>query len=186
MDKHEINAKYNLAESCVASISLDDLQALSDDKASSPLRTSSKKLTYGAIRGSHELRTNLAHLYSPPATTKFSGENILITPGAIAANLVVLYALVGRGDHVICHYPTYQQLYEVPASLGADVSLWKTSQEKQWILDMDELRVLLQPNTRMIIIKLGRPQIGSPHVDFKVATLKTQLVPSSRKTPSVI
>ena len=80
-------------------------------------------------------------------------ENILITPGAIAANHLVFYGLVGKGDHVICHYPTYQQLYEVPASLGAEVTLWKAVAEKKWIPDLDELKQMIKPNTKLIVLK---------------------------------
>ena len=160
MDDYETTAKYNIAETCVASISLDDLQDLSEDKSSSPLHLNSRKLTYGAIRGSPELRTNLANLYSSKATTRFTADNILITPGAIAANFIVLYGLIGKGDHVICHYPTYQQLYEVPSRLGAEVSLWRAHEDKQWQLDIKELESLVRPNTKMIIIKYRyRPKL---------------------------
>ncbi len=44
MDKYELEAKYNIAETCVASISLDDLKALSEDK-STDIWCSSTKLT---------------------------------------------------------------------------------------------------------------------------------------------
>jgi aspartate/methionine/tyrosine aminotransferase len=84
-------------------------------------------------------------------------DNILITPGAIAANHLVFYSLVGPGDHVICHYPTYQQLYEIPASLGAEVSLWKADPKKDWKLDLDDLKAMVKPNTKMIIIKYTLP-----------------------------
>ena len=153
MDKHETTAKYNIAETCAASISLDDLQELSEDKTIKPLALSSRKLTYGTIRGNHDLRTNLANLYSSRATTRFNADNILITPGAIAANLIAFYGLIRKGDHIVCQYPTYQQLYEVPASLGAEVSLWKACEDKQWRLDLDEFKALLRPNTKLIVIK---------------------------------
>ena len=155
---YEQSAKYNLAETCVASISLDDLQDLSEDKLLRPSSISSTKLTYGAIRGSHALRTNLANLYSSKVSTRCHADNILITPGAIAANLIVLYGLISKGDHVICHYPTYQQLYEVPASLGAEVSFWRANEDKQWRLDIDELKALIRiPQTKMIIVKFESP-----------------------------
>lgn len=152
MDKYETKAQYNVAESCAASISLEDLQQLSDDK-SNPLNLSSKKLTYGAIRGSHELRTNLANLYSSKASAPLRVEDIIITPGAIAANLAVLYALVGKGSHVVCHYPTYQQLYEIPRSLGAEVSFWRSDEKDKWRLDLEDLKGLLRPDTKLIIVK---------------------------------
>jgi len=50
MDKYETTAKYNIAESCAASISVEDLCSLSEENAGSPLSISTK-LTYGAIRG---------------------------------------------------------------------------------------------------------------------------------------
>ena len=149
MDTHETHAKYNIAETCAASISFDDLRGLSEDK-SIEIWSSSTKLTYGTIRGSEKLRTNLANRYS--AKKPFQADNILITPGAIAANMTVFYGLIGKGDHVICHYPTYQQLYEVPKRLGAEVDYWKAEESKNWQLDIGELKSLIRPNTRMIII----------------------------------
>lgn len=150
--EYETAAKFNIAEICAASISIETLQSLSNDKTRNVFRCSAK-LTYGTIRGSERLRSNLAGLYSAKAASPLPMENILITPGAIAANFKLLYALVGRGDHVICHYPTYQQLYSVPASLGADVSLWRAQEDKSWQLDTEELKSLIQPETKMIIIK---------------------------------
>lgn len=155
MDEYETSAKYNLAETCCASISIDELLALSEDKTAtaSKLLDSSKVQGYGEIRGSTELRNHLSRLYSTKVGTPLLPENILITPGAIAANHLALYALVGPGDHVICHYPTYQQLYSIPESLGAEVSLWKSKADNKWLPDLEELKSLVKENTKLIIIK---------------------------------
>ncbi|MCJ1276353.1 hypothetical protein MMC21_004158 [Puttea exsequens] len=158
MDKYEVNAKYNVAETCAASISLDDLKGFSEDK-SEQLWSASNKLTYGEIRGSERLRRNLAELYS--AKKPMSADGILITPGAIAANLIAFYGLVGRGDHVICHYPTYQQLYELPRSLGAELDFWRAREDKEWQLDIEELKGLVKPNTRIIIINNPQNPTGA-------------------------
>lgn len=152
MDRYEKSCKYNIAETCCASISLDQLQELSEDKGTSIL-PSSKILNYGAIRGSEQLRSNLSRLYSAKSGSLLPPNNILITPGAIAANHLFLYSFVGADDHVICHYPTYQQLYAIPQSFGADVDLWKAESEKNWIPDVEELKSLIKPNTKLIIIK---------------------------------
>ncbi|KAK3217250.1 hypothetical protein GRF29_1g2466686 [Pseudopithomyces chartarum] len=151
MDKHENNCKYNIAETCCASISIDQLRALSEDKDRQPFQTADP-LTYGAIRGSDALRDNLARLYSARTGNPLPRGNIITTNGAIQANYLVAYALLGPGDHVICHYPTYQSLYEVPRQLGAQVSLWKAKPENNWIPSIDELKSLIVPNTKMIII----------------------------------
>ncbi|KKY25189.1 putative aspartate tyrosine aromatic aminotransferase [Phaeomoniella chlamydospora] len=156
MDKHEEYAKYNVAETCAASISVDDLVALADSPLENPLQ-SKTKLTYGSIRGSQQLRSNLAGLYSAKSTHLLSPENVLITPGAIAANFLALYTFVNPGDHVICHYPTYEQLYKVPAALGAEVSLWKSDESKGWALSIDELEQLVQPGKTKLLI-INNPQ----------------------------
>lgn len=169
MTLYEPKAKYNIAESCAASVSLEELQALSEDK-SSKIWNPSTKLTYGSTRGSHQLRSNLADLYSSKSSSPINVEHILITPGAIAANLSAFYGLIGKGDHVICHYPTYQQLYEVPASLGAEVDFWRAREDRQWQLDIAELEALIRPNTKMIIIKYIL-SLASSEIDFSGSPL---------------
>jgi aspartate/methionine/tyrosine aminotransferase len=151
MDAHENNCKYNIAETCCASISIEELRELSENKTKEVLDTS-KPLTYGAIRGSDDLRNNLARLYSAKVTNPLSPDNILTTPGAIQANFLATYALVGQGDHVICHYPTYQSLYEVPKQMGAEVDLWKAKPENDWVPAIDDLKALIKPSTKLIII----------------------------------
>jgi hypothetical protein len=66
MDTYENDATYNLAETCCASISLDDLKALSEDKNKEVI-SFSKKMTYGEIPGLKALRENLSNLYSSTA-----------------------------------------------------------------------------------------------------------------------
>ncbi|CAG7953468.1 unnamed protein product [Penicillium salamii] len=151
MDTYETTAKHNLAETCSASISLNDLLTLAPKES---LIDFSQKQVYGAIRGTEALRTNIANLYSPVG--KISAEDVLVTNGAIQANFLSLYTNVGPGDHVICQYPTYQQLYSVPESFGAEVSLWKSEEGSGWGMDLEKLRGLVKSNTKMII--LNNPQ----------------------------
>ena len=159
MDEYETTAKYNIAETCCASISVDELVGLSENKEAktSEILDTSAILGYGEIRGSSALRSNLSRLYSTKVGTPLSSDNILITPGAIAANHLAFYALLAPGDHVICHYPTYQQLYTVPESLGAQVDLWKSKPENKWLPDFEELEAMVKENTKMIIIKYFVP-----------------------------
>jgi aspartate/methionine/tyrosine aminotransferase len=153
MDKYETTPDVlNVAETCAASISIDDLVELCEDKNIEPPLKTSVKLTYGPIRGSDALRQRLADLYSVRVATPMLAENVLIMPGAIAANFLTLYTLLGPGDHVVCVYPTYQQLYSVPESLGAEVSLWKLKKEKKYVPDLADLDALIKENTKMIII----------------------------------
>ncbi|KAF2741572.1 aspartate aminotransferase [Polyplosphaeria fusca] len=179
MDEWEHNCTHNIAETCCASISLDELRSLSDSKTKDIFDTS-KALTYGTIRGSDELRSNLARLYSAkgPVLPK---ENIISTPGAIQANYLCAYALVGPGDHVICHYPTYQSLYSVPAHLGASVSLWPASPSTSWLPSLTTLATLIRPNTKLIIINNPHNPTGSilpkPFLERLIALASPHSIP---------
>ncbi|UKZ49308.1 hypothetical protein TrVGV298_003554 [Trichoderma virens] len=159
MDTYETTpGVLNVAETCAESVSIDELMQLSEDKAVNPLRTSTV-LTYGAIRGSSTLRERIAALYEGD---QLSAENVIITQGAIAANFLVFYGLIGPGDHVICVYPTYQQLFSVPESLGAEVSLWRLRPEQGFVPDVDELEKLVKANTKMIVINNPNNPTGVP------------------------
>ena len=154
MDKYETTAKYNLAETCCASVSIQELASLSETKTeASSLIDLNGVQTYGEIRGSSALRQNLARLYSSKSSSPLSPDNILIQPGAIASNFLAFYALLRPGDHVICQHPTYQQLYDVPLSLGVERDLWKCRPENNWLPDFEELKGLVNEKTRMIVLK---------------------------------
>ncbi|KAH6638636.1 pyridoxal phosphate-dependent transferase [Truncatella angustata] len=162
MDDYEQSAKYNLAETCCASISLDDLIKLSGSSVTlTDIISPSRKLIYGDIPGSEGLRSRIGDLYASGSCEPLSPQDVLVANGAIQANFLALYTCVGPGDHVICHYPTYQQLYTVPTSLGAEVSLWKAKEESDWRMDLDELRGMIKANTKLIIINNPQNPTGA-------------------------
>lgn len=110
-------------------------------------------MDYGkAYQGSERLRTTLANLYSVKTPSPLPAANVLITPGASLANLLVFQSLCKPGDHVIVQYPTYQQLYSLPGSIGIEVSLWKSKEENGWQLDVEELKQSIKPNTKLIVL----------------------------------
>jgi aspartate/methionine/tyrosine aminotransferase len=91
---------------------------------------------------------------SPESGVNLTADNIVITPGSSLGNYLVLSALAGPGDHVICQYPTYPQLFLVPKYQGAEVSLWKLKRGPNgWESGLDELEALIKPDTKAIIIK---------------------------------
>ncbi|KAL8370542.1 hypothetical protein RB595_000763 [Gaeumannomyces hyphopodioides] len=167
MDKYELTpGVLNIAETCAASVSVQDLVELSSEKEAglNPLvASSSRKLTYGAIRGSDTLRRNVASLYgAADGADELPHENVLVTAGAISANFLLFYTLIGPGDHVICVYPTYQQLYSVPESLGAEVSLWRLKEANGYVPDLQELDHLVKTNTKLIVINNPNNPSGAP------------------------
>ena len=113
-------------------------------------------MDYGWIEGSPEFKAQVASLYK-----NMPVDNILQTNGATGATMLALYALIEPEDHVISMYPTYQQLYDIPKSLGADVDLWEIEEDDNWLPDLDQLRRLIRPNTKMICINNANNPTGA-------------------------
>ena len=148
MNKYEDGAKYNIAETCVDSVSLDELFALTgEDKQAFLDAFCAKRLTYGDIFGRPEFKSGVCKLYK----TVQPGD-IVPTHGAAGANHHVFCSLISPGDRVISIMPTYQQLYSIPESIGAELAVMHLKQENGYLVDLDELRALVTPETKMICI----------------------------------
>lgn len=148
MNAWEVGARYNIAETCVDSISMNELFELTgEDRAQFLDSLCRRRLTYGDIEGLPEFREGICGLYRT-----LSPENIVPTHGAAGANHHVFYSLISPGDRVVSIMPTYQQLYSIPESFGADVRILRLNKDNAYLPDLDELRSLVMPGTKMICI----------------------------------
>lgn len=157
LNVHEKEAIYDIAGVSIDALTLQELFNLAgvlQEEFYQELLT--KKLNYGWIEGSPEFKKAVSNLYH-----SVSESQILQTNGATGANMLVLYGLIEPKDHVISIYPTYQQLYDIPKSLGAEVDLWQVKEENNWLPDLDELRQLIRPNTKMICINNANNPTGA-------------------------
>ena len=143
-NKYENWAKYDLADTCVESLSINELLDIADGNSSS-LEIFNKKLNYGDIHGSERLKNAICTMYSNQVA-----KNITITHGAIGANQLVMLSLIESGDKVVSIVPTYQQHYSIPKSIGADVKLLFLKEENDWLPDLEELEKLVGHDTKII------------------------------------
>ena len=153
MTAHELNVKYDIAESGICPLTARELLAMQEagDQEATLERLLDLPLGYSEARGTHELRSLLAETYAG-----CTPDDILVTTGAIEANFLLFNVLLNPGDHVIAPYPAYQQLYSVPRALGCDVDLWQIRPGTGFRYDVDDLERLLRPETRLIVV-------NSPH-----------------------
>lgn len=154
MTDHENDCQYNLTETCVSSLSLSELQQFVDENIMETLM--SMKMDYGPIVGSQRLKKAILSLYE-----KGNEENITVTHGAINANELVLISLLEPGDHVISLFPTYQQMYDFPRSLGCNVSLIHLNEEQGWMPSLDDFKKVMQKNTKMICLNSPNNPTGT-------------------------
>lgn len=147
MNAYETRCRYNLAETCVESLTVRELLDLCGASDAVLHDLLPARLTYGAIEGSDRLRTAIAALH-----TTQSIDNVLIAHGAAGANALVYQALVEPGDDVIAFVPNYQQHYSIAESLGARVKRLALRAPASYLPDLDELRALVTPRTKLITL----------------------------------
>lgn len=144
-NEYEHKAVYDLADTCVESLSIEELLKIAGKNKEDLSEIYSRKLNYGDIHGSLGLKKLVADLYE-----KQTENNITITHGTIGANQLVMLSLIEKGDNVVSVIPTYQQHYAIPKSIGANVKILKLKEENNWLPDLDELEKLVGVNTKII------------------------------------
>jgi aspartate/methionine/tyrosine aminotransferase len=137
MNAYETTCAYNLAETCVHSLTMAELLSIAGRNSDDLSAILPMQMTYGAIEGSARLRSAVTGLYA-----RQTPENVVITHGTIGANALVHQALIGPGDRVVSIVPTYQQHTAIPASLGADVVELRLRAEDGYLPDLAALKVL--------------------------------------------
>lgn len=170
MNAYETGARYNIAETCVDSISLDELFELSGTHKESFLnKLCARRLTYGYIEGSPDLKEGIAALYHT-----IRPDEIVPAHGASGANHHVFYSLINPGDKVISIMPSYQQLYSIPASLGAKVEILHLKKENSYLPDLEELEEMARGGVKMICLNNPNNPTGalmSPEILKKVVDI---------------
>ena len=158
MTRHETHVRYDIAESGILPLSMNDLLDFEPvaERAATLDRLTALPLGYSEARGTEALRSQLAATYA-----RGDADHILVTTGAIEANFLLFNVLLDAGDHVIAPYPAYQQLYSVPRAIGCDVSLWHVGPETGFRYDLNALERLLTPRTRVIIINTPHNPTGA-------------------------
>ena len=155
MTTYEVDARYDLAESGIAPPTLGELLAL-DPEGGTLDRLLALPLGYSEARGTAALRAAIAALYDD--TTP---EHILVTTGAIEANFLLCNVLLEPGDTAIAVSPAYQQLYALPAAVGATVKRWTLREEEGWRFDLDALERLVDDRTKLIVVNTPHNPTGA-------------------------
>lgn len=148
----ENRVAWNLAESGVEPLRLEELADTDEDRAS----LLSQPLAYTQTNGTPDLRSAIAAMYAGAGP-----EHIQVTNGGSEANCIVLWHLVERGDEVVMMMPNYMQVGGIARALGAKVRPWGLCPDSQagrraeggrWRVDIDALRTLVGPKTRAVLI----------------------------------
>jgi aspartate/methionine/tyrosine aminotransferase len=134
-DAHQYRVDHDIGESAVRYSAVADLGIDLDGVA----------LRYGHHAGRPDLRELIAG-----RDDGLGADDVVVTTGASEANFAVVSALVHPGDHVLIEHPTYPSLYEVPRSLGCDVTLFTLDYDDGFRPDLERFEALIRPETKLI------------------------------------
>ncbi|HUN23942.1 MAG TPA: aminotransferase class I/II-fold pyridoxal phosphate-dependent enzyme [Anaerolineales bacterium] len=141
-----------LCSSDCQSMNIGELLAFAGESSESFLQT---WLGYTDYAGAPGLRAAIAALY--PNVTP---QQIIVHTGAEEAIHNFIRAAFQPKDHIIAHYPGYQSSWQVALDMGLEVDFWRANPQADWALDLAELRRLLRPNTRAVLINTPHNPTG--------------------------
>jgi aspartate/methionine/tyrosine aminotransferase len=138
--------RHNLAESSVADAALGDLSA----------DLGGLVLQYGDHLGLRSLRELVA-----ADGAGVTPDDVLVTPGAVAALFIIHTTLLEAGSHAIVARPNYATNVETPRTVGADVEYLDLVFEDGWTVDPDRIAALLRPGTRLVSLTTPHNPTGA-------------------------
>lgn len=150
--QYEFSAPHLLCCSDCESISVAELLAL---EPGAQERLLNMKLGYAEAPGDPALRESIARQYAGLAA-----DDVLVHVGAQEAIFNAMNVLLEPGDHCVVHGPGYQSLAEVPRAIGAEVSIWRGTEAGGWELDLDDLKKMLKPRTKLVVLNCPHNPTG--------------------------
>ncbi|HET8521990.1 MAG TPA: pyridoxal phosphate-dependent aminotransferase, partial [Thermomicrobiales bacterium] len=116
---------------------------------------------YGPAAGLPDLRQAIAEYLNRSRGTAFRPDNIVVTPGGKPIMFFVILALLEAGDEAIYPnpgFPIYESMINFTGAAPVPIPL---REENAFALDVDELRSLITPRTKLLIINSpGNPTGG--------------------------
>jgi aspartate aminotransferase len=111
---------------------------------------------YTPAAGIREAREAIAEHVGALRGISVDPDDVVITPGAKPVMFFLMMALINPGDDVIVPDPGFPIYDSVARFLGARVVPWVLREDREFRADPDELRGLLTPRTKLIVL-------NSPH-----------------------
>lgn len=150
--KHEFSARYLLSSSDCESLTMTDLLSMADEKSLDLWKE--LKLGYTESQGHPLLRQEISKIYETLDPDKVM---VCVPEEGI---FLAMQTLLRPGDHVITTFPGYQSLYEVAKGLNCEVSRWEPVEQEGWKFDLDHLKNLLRPKTKLLVVNFPHNPTG--------------------------
>ena len=136
---------------------------------------------YGPVAGIPSLREAIAQAQNRvvgvqhSSAIAFTGEDVMVSVGAKMAIYNAIQAVINPGDEVIIPMPSWVSYTEMVKLAGGVVVPVHTTFEDNYCLTAEQLRNVLTPRTRMIILCSPNNPTGSVYSKTQLADLVTVL-----------
>jgi len=151
--KWEFTAKYHMTASDIESLSIAELVAMASDEDKYAFEQ--QWLGYTQTHGHPELREEIAKTYDTA-----TAENVLCFAGAEEGVYAAMRVLLNKDDHIIVVVPNYQAAESLPLQI-CEVSGIPLNENDNWSLNIDQLKKLIKPNTKLISINFPNNPTGA-------------------------
>ena len=115
---------------------------------------------YGPAKGLPEFRIKLAGFANTYFGARINSENVMVTPGARFGVFLAITTLLNSGDEIIVIEPAWPAYRQCAINSGIKVRSIKTTLDKKWEPDLDEISSCINENTKMIVLNYPNNPTG--------------------------
>lgn len=163
LDQYEHDIEFNLAASTGPTWSVNDILALGDHQTRH--RFLDHKLVYSRPAGADSLREAIAEMQGVPV------EAVQIVTGASEALVALMWLAAEPGANVIIPLPGFPTFSALPESLGLEARVYRVRRENGFRIDPDEIKQLVDSNTKLILINSPHNPTGATIGDGEMEAL---------------
>ena len=109
-----------------------------------------------------------------------TADRVLLTAGTSEGIEIALNALANPGDEVLVPSPTYPLYTAVTAKIAAKTVYYRTDPKNGWLPDLDQIRSLITPNTRALVVIDPNNPTGAIYPE----SMRRELIALARRTGS--
>jgi len=153
--RHEFTTDWQLCNSDCETVSIAELLEMAGDSLEGLGR---ERLGYTQTAGEPALRQAIADIYQ-----QVSPDSVLVLGSPVEGIYLAARALLKPGDEVVVTVPAYDALVNLCEHVAGPegVHRWRfRASGSRWALDLDELRGLLTPKTRLLVVNFPHNPTG--------------------------
>ena len=163
LDTYEHDIQFNLASSEGPRWTLNEILSLASEEERQ--RFLNHKLAYSRPAGAEGLRTAIAEMQD------VSVDTVQVVTGASEALLILFWLAAEAGANVILPQPGYPPFSALSESLGIETRYYAVRKENNFHIDLDEIKHLVDRNTKLILINSPHNPTGATISDAELDSL---------------